>query len=121
MEKKYILAGIPVVALLLTMILPLVSLFGFGAALFKFFESDGNAVLALVFIIVSLGVAYCAYVDKYMQYAPYALLLPFLWLLIWNPGFSIGIGAWLYLILAICEIVLVLKPDLLDNMLAKKQ
>lgn len=127
MNKKMIYAGIPVVALLFTIITPLLSALGFGVNVFDFLKSNGNVMLGLVFLLVPIAVAYCAYTDKYMKYAPYVLLLPFLWLLIWKSSndilqfVSIGAGAWIYLILSVVEIVLVLKPDLLDNMLAKKQ
>ena len=118
MDKKFIYAGIPVVALLLTIITPLISLWGFGVNLFDFF--DGYAALAICFIVVTLGVAYCGYANKYMKWAPYVMLLPFLWLLIAAHG-HIGAGAWIYLILTIAEIVLVLKPNLLDGMCGKKE
>ena len=121
MEKKFVFAGIPVLALLLIMVLPLLTVQFFGShsvRLFRLF--DGNAILALLFLIVPLGVAYCGYANKYMNIAPWVLLLPFLWLLIWNPCLSIGAGAWLYLILSIVEIVLALKPDLLDSVCGKK-
>lgn len=137
MEKKYILAGIPLVALLLTMIIPLVSIgaMGFSATgkLFDLFEDGTNVALALAIIAISLGVAFCAYTDKYMNIAPWLMLIPFVWILIWSPSVDGGIlgsvsisanpaaSAWIYLLLGIAEIVLVLKPDLLDNMLAKKQ
>ena len=80
----------------------------------------GYAALAICFIVVTLGVAYCGYANKYMKWAPYVMLLPFLWLLIAAHG-HIGAGAWIYLILTIAEIVLVLKPNLLDGMCGKKE
>ena len=118
MDKKFIYAGIPVLALLFTIITPLISVWGFGVNLFDFF--DGYAGLAIFFIVVTLGVAYCGYTGKYMKWAPYILLLPFLWLLIAARG-HVGAGAWIYLILTIAEIVLALKPDLLNNMGGKKE
>ncbi len=137
MEKKYILAGIPLVALLLTMIIPLVSVGAMGfyetGKLFDLFEDGANVALALAIIVISLGVAFCAYTDKYMNIAPWLMLIPFVWILIWSPSVDGGIlgsvsisanpaaSAWIYLLFVIAEIVLVLKPDLLDNMLAKKQ
>lgn len=145
MDKKKILAGIPVVALLFAIILPILSISATttlrytvpdqGIALFKLFETGGNTLLGLVFLLVPIVVAYCAYTNKYMQYAPLALLIPFIWLLIWKGdmvseglqelgikfSINIGVGAWIYLVLSVIEIVLVLKPDLLDNLLAKKQ
>ena len=90
-------------------------------------EELANPVLALVFLLVPLAVAYCAYTGKYLKYAGWAMLLPFLWLLGWKDSIdhggllSVGSGAWIYLVLTGVEILLILKPDLLDNLLAKKQ
>ena len=133
MNRKNILIGIPVVGLLFTMILPLISMTVSGLSsditLFKLFESGGNTILALVFILVSLGVAYCAYVEKKIKYISYALLIPFIWLMIWNSSlgdelreaeignYSIGIGtgALLYLIFSIVEIVMAHKAQKSDE------
>lgn len=139
MDKKFIYAGIPVVGLFFAIILPVISVsasaFGIsvseGAALFKLFDTGGNVLLGLVFLLVPLAVAYCAYVNKYMNYAVWVLLLPFVWLFIWKfslasdmgglTSVNIGAGAWIYLILSIAEIVLFLKPDLLDKLGSKKE
>ena len=121
MDKKMILAGIPVVALLLTIIAPLVSVFGFGASLFDLFKSGGNVILGLLFIIIPLGTAYAAWSNQFLNIAAWLMLLPAIWLLIWCEFHFMGAGLWLYLILAIAEIVLVMKPDLLDGMCAKKE
>lgn len=118
MDKKFIYAGIPVVALFFTMITPLVSLWGFGANLFDIF--DGYAALSICFIVVALFVAYCGYAGKFMNWAPYLMILPFLWLLLAARG-HIGGGAWIWIILTVAEIVLVLKPDLLNNLGGKKE
>ena len=112
MDKKFIYAGIPLLALLFTILTPLISVWGFGANLIDFF--DGYAGLAICFLIVGLGVAYCGFVGKYMKWAPYLMLLPFLWL-------HIGVGAWFWIIFTIAEIVLVLKPELLDKLGNKKE
>ena len=129
MDKKFIYAGIPVVALFFTMILGLLSAsaFGFSVHVKLFDLFDGNAFLALLFLIIPLGVAYCGFTNTFMNWAPYLMLLPFVWLLIWKGSseggefLSIGAGAWIYLILSIVEIVLVLKPDLLDSVCGKKE
>lgn len=129
MDRKLILAGIPVVGLLFTMILPLISITvsasSLDITLFKLFESDGNTILALVFILVPLAVAYCAYTEKNVKYISYALFIPFIWLMIWNSSlgdkiremgagnYSIGLstGALFYFIFSIVEIVMARKAN----------
>ena len=118
MEKKFIYAGIPVLALFFTMVTPLVSVWGFGANLFNLFK--GSAVLAICFIVVTLFVAYCGWAGKFMNWAPYLMLLPFVWLIIKAEG-HIGAGAWIYIILTAAEILFALKPDLLDSICGKKK
>jgi hypothetical protein len=55
-----------------------------------------------------------------MKWAPYLMLLPFLWLIIAAHG-HIGVGAWFWIIFTIAEIALVLKPELLDKLGSKKE
>lgn len=122
MNKKFILAGVPVVALLFTIITPLVGVWGFGASLFDLFKTGGNAILGVLFIVVPLATAYFAWSDhQYLKIAAYLMLLPAIWLLIWCEFHFMAAGFWIYLVLSIIEIVLVLKPDLLGNMGAKEE
>ncbi len=126
MNKKFILAGVPVVALLFTIITPLVNVGGWiKLGLFDLFSGlAGNPILAILFIAIPLATAYFAWSDhQYLKIAAYLMLLPALWFLIWIEFKFEGVGAgfWIYLVLSIVEIVLVLKPDLLGNMGAKEE